>query len=97
MIKRSREVALKIVRSLRRLTDKRRFYLIHGRCLSLVQTYLISSCPPVHSADLTAWTEYNESGELYAEIRMDEVIVQRTKAVKRSDVLFWDEELPMYV
>ena len=52
---------------------------------------------PVHSADLTAWTEHNEPGELYAEIRMDEVVVQRTKAVKQSDVLFWDEKLPMYV
>jgi hypothetical protein len=77
--------------------DKRRFCLIHGQCLSLVQTYMISSCPLVHSADLTAWTEYDESGELYAEIRMDEVVVERTKAVKRSDVLFWDEKLPMYV
>jgi hypothetical protein len=80
--------------------DKRRFYLIHGQCLSLVRAYLISSCSPVHSADLTAWTEYklyNEPGELYVEIRMDEVVVQRTKAVKRSDVLFWDEKLPMYV
>lgn len=76
---------------------KRQFYLIHGRCLSLVRTYLISSCPPVHSADLTAWIESNEPGELYAEIRIDEAVVQRTKAVKRSDILFWDEQLPMYV
>jgi hypothetical protein len=124
MIKRSREVVLKIVRSLgvhkarRRLglyptvpvlpvgdaspdlatpADNRRFCLIHGQSLSLVRTYLISSCLPVHSADLTAWTEYNEPGELYAEIRMDGVVVHRTKAVKRSDVLFWDETLPMYV
>jgi hypothetical protein len=52
--------------------------------------------PPVHSADLTAWTEHNEPGELYAEIGLDGV-VQRTKAVKQSDVVLWDEKLPMYV
>jgi len=53
--------------------------------------------PPVHSADLNAWTEHNEPGELYVEIGINGVPVQRTKAVERSDVLLWDEKLPMYV
>ena len=38
--------------------------------------------PLVHSADLTAWIEHNEPGTLYVDIRVDEVVVQKTKAVK---------------
>jgi hypothetical protein len=54
----------------------------------------------VDSADLTAWAATfpaNGSQELYVEIKMDQRIVNATKAVDRNEIVFWDEDVLMYV
>ena len=83
--------------SLCHLTTDDSAFCVVGTVLMAYPNQSDSILPPVDSADLTAWTKHNKPGEFYAEIRMDEVVVQRTKAVRQSDVLFWDEKLPMYV
>jgi hypothetical protein len=54
----------------------------------------------VESADVTAWAATflaNGSQELYVEIKLDHTIVNATKAVERNDIVFWDEEVLLYV
>jgi hypothetical protein len=56
--------------------------------------------PPVNSADVTAWAESlpdTAAEVLCMEIRVDQMLVQTMKAVKRSTLLTWDEIVPMYV
>jgi hypothetical protein len=37
------------------------------------------------------------SQELYVEIKVDQRIVNATKAVHRNDIVFWDEDVLLYV
>jgi hypothetical protein len=49
---------------------------------------------------VTAWATAipaNGSQELYVEIKMDQRIVNATKAVDRNDIVFWDEDVLLYV
>jgi hypothetical protein len=49
---------------------------------------------------VTAWAATilaNGSQELYVEIKLDQTIVDATKAVERNDIVFWDEDVILYV
>jgi len=49
---------------------------------------------------MTAWAKTilaNDSQELYVEIKLDQKMVNATKAVERSDIVFWDETVILYV
>lgn len=56
--------------------------------------------PTVHSADVTAWAATipaNGSQELYVQIKVDQTTENTTKIVKRKDIVFWDEDVLLYV
>ena len=56
--------------------------------------------PAVDSADVTVWAitiPPNVSQELYVEIKLDQMIVNATKAVERNDIVFWDKDVILYV
>jgi hypothetical protein len=56
--------------------------------------------PAVDSADVTAWAATmpaDGSQELYVEIKLDRTIVNATKAVERNGIVFWDEDVLLYV
>ena len=61
---------------------------------------LRSNLPAVASADLTAWAvtiPANGPQELYVEIKVDQTVVKTTKAVERNDIVFWGEDVQLYV
>ena len=49
---------------------------------------------------MTAWAATipaNGSQELYVQIKVDQTIENATKIVKRKDIVFWDEDVLLYV
>jgi hypothetical protein len=49
---------------------------------------------------VTAWAVTilaNRSQELYVKVKLDQTIVNTTKAVERNDIVFWDEDVILYV
>ncbi|KIM82041.1 hypothetical protein PILCRDRAFT_8274 [Piloderma croceum F 1598] len=56
---------------------------------SITQLYTLY----VTSADMSESFPDNESGELFAEIRLDQIVEQATEAVKQSKTVFWNDRV----
>lgn len=75
-------------------------YSLDGQFFFLIWKHYDTILPAVGSADMTAWAKTilaNDSQELYVEIKLDQKMVNATKAVERSDIVFWDETVILYV
>jgi hypothetical protein len=49
---------------------------------------------------VTAWASTilaSGSQELYVEIKLDQTVVDATRAVERNDIVIWDEDVLLYV
>jgi len=68
--------------------------------VALLMRYLIRSCQPVGSAEVTVCARVlsrDEPRDLCLKIMLDELVVQHTKVIRRYETLSWNEKLTLYV
>jgi hypothetical protein len=82
-------------------TNLVQYFVLYGQCLLSISNKSNAILPPVSSAELLSSTTtsllHNNSGELFVEIRVDQIIVQTKEARTRNGALSWDDEVLLYV
>lgn len=79
-------------------TSNREFYNLHGQYM-FASKYSDMNPPLVVAVDVTVWARRlpDPEPQIYMEIRLDQIVVRATEAVKRNEMWSLNDKFQLYV